>query len=125
MAKSDYLENKILNLVYKNTAWTPPTTMYGALMTATPSDTGGGTEATGGSYARQALTMGTPSLGSISNTATITFTAVAAGTYTHVATYDASTAGNLHHYGALSSPIIANAGSDIVFEVGDFTITED
>lgn len=124
MSKSDYLENKILNVVFKNTAYTPPATVYGALMTATPTDTGGGTEVTGGSYARQALTMGTPSLGTITNTLAVNFTAVPAGTITHIAVYDDLTAGNLLYYGALSSSIIALAGADIQFGVGNFTITE-
>lgn len=125
MAKSDYLEDKILNVVFKNTAYTPPATVYGALMTATPTDTGGGTEVVGGSYARQALTMGTPSLGTIANSALVTFTAVPASTITHIAVYDALTTGNLLYYGALSSSIIAPAGTDINFEVGDFIVAED
>lgn len=125
MAKSDYLENKILNHTLKNTAYTSPTTVYAALMTATPTDTGGGTEVTGGSYARQAVTFGTPTLGSVSNSLAITFSALPAATITHIAVYDALTAGNLLYYGPLSSSIIATAGADVVFGVGDFTITED
>lgn len=127
MGKSDYLENKILNLVFKNTAYTPPATVYAALMTAAPTDTGGGTEVTGGSYARQALTMGTPSLGVITNTLAVTFSTVPAGTITHIAIYDASSGGNLLYYNALSSSIIvpATGGADIEFGVGDITITED
>lgn len=124
MSKSDFLENKLLNIVFKNTAYTPPATVYAALMTAAPTDTGGGTEVTGGSYARQALTMGTPSLGVITNTLAFTFSAVPAATITHVAVYDALTTGNLLYYEALSSSIIATAGADIEFGVGDFTVTE-
>lgn len=126
MSKSDYLENKILNVVFKNTAYTPPATVYAALFTATPSDTGGGTEVTGGSYARQALTMGTPSLGTISNTATITFSSVPSGTITTLGVYDASTGGNLLYYQGLTSNIIvpSSGAADIVFGVGDFSVTE-
>lgn len=126
MGKTDFLENKIINIVFKNTAYTPPATVYAALFTATPSDTGGGTEVTGGSYARQALTMGTASLGSISNTATITFSSVPTGTITTLGVYDASTGGNLLYYQALTSNIIvpASGAADIVFGVGDFVVTE-
>lgn len=124
MAKSDYTENKLLNIVFKNTAWTPPATVYAALMTAIPSDTGGGTEVAGGSYARQALTMGSPSLGTITNSLAFTFSAIPAATITSLAVYDASTSGNLLYYEALSSNIIATAGADIEFGVGDFTVTE-
>lgn len=124
MAKSDYLENKILDHVFNNTAYTSPAAVYGALMTAIPNDTGGGTEVAGGSYARQALTMGSPTLGVITNSAAVTFSAVPSATITSIAIYDAATAGNLLYYGALTSNIIAPAGSDINFDVGDFTITE-
>lgn len=124
MSKSDYLEDKILNIVFKNTAYTPPATVYGALMTATPNDTGGGTEVAGGSYARQALTMGTPSSGTITNTLAVTFSAVPAATISHIAIYDASTSGNLLYYASLTGNIVTTTGADIEFGVGDFTITE-
>ncbi len=88
-------------------------TVYGALMTATPSDTGGGTEVTGGSYARQALTMGSPALGVITNSVAVNYTAMPAATVTHIAVYDALTAGNLLYYGALTSQIITTSGADI------------
>lgn len=125
MAKTDYLENALLNHVLKNSAYSSPATVYAALMTVAPTDSTGGTEATGGSYARQALTFGTPSAGSVSNTLAVTFSAVAAATYTHIAIFDALTSGNLLYYQALSSNIVATAGSDIEFGVGDITVTED
>lgn len=125
MGKSDYLENKILNIVFKNTAYTPPATVYAALMTATPTDSGGGTEVTGGSYARQALTMGTATAGSITNTVAVVFTGVPAATITHIAVYDASTGGNLLYYNALSTSIITTASAEVDFDVGNFTVTED
>lgn len=124
MSKSDYLEDKILNIVFKNTAYTPPATVYGALMTATPIETGGGTEVAGGSYARQALTMGTPSSGAITNTLAITFSSLPAATITHIAVYDDISAGNLLYYGSLTGSIVTTTGADIEFGVGDFTITE-
>ena len=50
-AFSDYLENKVLGHVFGGTAYTAPTTLYVALYTVAPSDTGGGTEVSGGAYA--------------------------------------------------------------------------
>ena len=50
---SDYLENKLIDHFLGTTSYTMPTPVYVALYTVTPSDAGGGTEATGGSYARQ------------------------------------------------------------------------
>ena len=45
---SDYLENKVLEHVFENSAYTAPSTLYAALFTVAPSDTGGGTEVSGG-----------------------------------------------------------------------------
>ena len=52
---SDYLEDKVLNHVFGGTAYTAPSTLYVGLYTAAPSDTGGGTEVSGGSYARKSM----------------------------------------------------------------------
>jgi hypothetical protein len=65
---SDYLEDAVLDHVFRNTALTSPTTVYVALYTATPSDAGGGTEVSGGSYARTAGTFGAASGGGRSPT---------------------------------------------------------
>lgn len=125
MAKSNYLEDKILNHVFKATAYTAPATTYAALMTAAPNETGGGTEVAGGSYARQAITWGSPSAGTIANSSTLTFSALPAATITHIAVYDAATSGNLLYYGGLSSNIVSISGADVEFAAGDFAIIED
>jgi len=49
--KSDYLENKVLDHVLRNTSYTPPATVYLGLFTANPTDAGGGTEVSGNAYA--------------------------------------------------------------------------
>src|SRR4051812_12603217 len=54
---SDYLENKIADLMFGATAFTPPVTYYLALFTTPPNEAGvGGVEVTGGGYARKAIT---------------------------------------------------------------------
>jgi len=55
-SKSDFLELKLLDHVLGNTAYTAPTIVYVALYTVAPTDAGGGTEVTGGAYARVAVT---------------------------------------------------------------------
>ena len=45
---SDYLEDKVLDHGFGGTAYTAPTTLYVALYTVAPTDTGGGTEVSGG-----------------------------------------------------------------------------
>ena len=47
---SDYLENKVVGHVFGGAAYTAPATLYVALYTSAPSDTGGGTEVSGGGY---------------------------------------------------------------------------
>ena len=47
---SDYLEDKVLDHVFGGTAYTAPSTLYVALYTVAPTDTGGGTEVSGGGY---------------------------------------------------------------------------
>ena len=54
---SDYLEDKVLEHVFGGNAFTAPSTLYVALYTVAPSDTGGGTEVSGGAYARQTGTF--------------------------------------------------------------------
>ena len=54
---SDYLEDKVLDHVFGGNAYTAPSTLYVALYTVAPTDTGGGTEVSGGAYARQTATF--------------------------------------------------------------------
>jgi len=127
-ALSDYLENKIIDQLFRGQAFTFPTTVYVGLLTAAPSDTGGGTEVSGGSYARVSVASslanwaGTQSAGSTtassgtsgttSNNIAITFPSPTAtwGVITHVAIYDAASSGNLLIHGALTIPKTVNNG---------------
>ena len=55
---TDYLEDKVLDHVFGGTAYTAPSTLYVALFTVSPGDDGtGGTEVSGGAYARQTATF--------------------------------------------------------------------
>ncbi len=116
---SDYLETQIGNVLFRTqTAW-KPAAIYLALFTAAPSDSGGGTEVTGGSYARVAVTQldvnwNAPSAGDglFSNVGDIAFPTPTAnwGTITHFGIFDASTAGNLLIWGALTTSKTVNNG---------------
>lgn len=124
-SKTNYLENKILDHVTGRTTYTKPSAVYLGLFTAAPTETTGGTEVTGGSYARQAITFGSAAAsGSISSTAIVTFSAMPAATVTYCGVFDASTSGNLLYYKQLPSSITTVAGDDIVFPIGNITITE-
>lgn len=126
-AMTDYLEAKLLDHVFRNVAYTPPTTVYVALYTAAPTDAGGGTEVTGGSYARQsvAFSAAVSGPGTVSNSASITFTNMPAVTITHAAVLDALTAGNMLMHGALTASRTTAAGDNLSIAVGDLVLTFD
>ena len=128
---SDYLEQQILNHIFRNTAiFTPPANVYLALFTAAPSDSGGGTEVTGGSYARKAVSTTTqwnaPGVGGLTDNinAQAFVTATASwGTITHFAIFDAASAGNLLFHGALTASKVVGSGDTIQFAAGDLDVT--
>lgn len=124
-AASDYLENALLDHVLRNTAMTSPSAVYLALYTAAPSDAGGGTEVSGGGYARQAITFAAASGGTISSSAEVTYTASGAnyGTVTHWGIFDAATSGNLLVHGALSASRVVNDGDTLTIASGDIDIS--
>jgi len=124
---SNYLENALLNHVFRNTAMTSPTTVYVALYTSDPTDDDTGAEVSGGGYERQAVTFSAPSNGVISNSSTIIFPVATAnwGTITHIGIKDASTGGNLLVYNAVIQPKTINAGDQVIINAGELTITFD
>lgn len=121
-AATDYLENKIIDHLLRNQAYSPPATVYVALFTTATDDAGGGTEVAGGSYARQAITLSAASGGTTSNTGALTFTNMPAATVTHAALMDASSAGNMLVHGALSVPKVVGAGDSLVIAIGDYDV---
>ncbi len=141
-ALSDYLENKLIDHLLRATAYSAPATTYIALLTAAPSDAGGGTEVSGGSYARASVASGTSAWtatqggtsgassgtgGTTSNAATINFATPTAswGTVTHFGVYDASTTGNLLFYGTLTASKTINGGDSVSFAAGALTLQID
>lgn len=129
---SNFLELKLLDHVFGNAAYTAPATLYVALFTATPSDTGGGTEVSGGSYARKDVTNNATNFpaaaaGAKSNGTAITFVTATAswGVVTQFGIFDASTAGNLLAWGDLTASKTVDSGDTVSFAVGDLDILLD
>ena len=124
---SNYLEAKILDHVLNNTSYTSPTTTYVGLYTVAPDDTGGGTEVTGGSYARQALSVSTASGGIVTSDADITFPQATAnwGTVVAIGIHDASAAGNLLMYTDLTTSKTIETGDILKIASGNLTVTLD
>ncbi len=122
MQISDYLENLVIDHLLRAQAYTPVSTVYLALFDTATTDAGGGTEVTGGSYARQAVTIGAPSAGAASNTGALTFPNMPAGTRSHAALMDAASAGNMLFHGALSTPKTTIAGQSVGVSVGELDV---
>lgn len=111
----------------------PKRPLYFALFTAAPSDSGGGTEVSGGSYARAQLdptdanwNAASGGNGLTDNAAVITFPAPTAnwGVVTHVGVFDRATGGNLLFHGALTtSKTINNGDAAPTFPAGSFDLT--
>lgn len=123
---SDYLENELLDHVFRNAAYTPPAAVYLGLYTASPTDAGGGTEVSGGGYVRQAITYGdAASGGALTNTAAVSFTASGAnfGTIVAVGIFDASSAGNLLAWDDLASSVVVNDTDTLTFPIGELDLT--
>lgn len=129
MSKSDYAENKVLELLVGKTAFATPTSRL-ALFTAAPSDAGGGTEVSGTSYAR-VTTAGSDwaaaASGSISNATVLTFPTAGGswGTVTHFGLFDAATSGNLLRWAALTTSKVVGTGDVVSFAIGSLVFTED
>jgi len=121
---SDYLENKVVGHVFGGSAYTAPSTLYVALYTSAPSDTGGGTEVSGGAYARQTAAFSI-SADTASNTSAIEYPTATAdyGTVVAVGVFDASSSGNLLAYGNLTTSKTVSTGDVFRFNAGAIDIT--
>jgi hypothetical protein len=122
MSISNYAENKILDHVTGEAAWTMPTTVYVKLHTGDPGEAA--TSNAASETTRKAASWAAASSGSIATDATLEWTNVAATeTYTHWSLWDASTSGNALWTGALSSSAAVTAGD--TFQITTLTLSLD
>ena len=129
---SDYLENQLLDHVFKTGAvYAPETNLYIALCTSTPLDantTAPAGELSGGGYLRiKCNTWDLAAAGATENTQTVTFPQATAdlGTVTHFAICNKTTVGAMLAWGALSSPRVISSGDTASFATGDLDVTLD
>jgi hypothetical protein len=128
MSLSNTFETHTLQYLFTTTSVTRPTAWYIALFTSNPDEDASGTEVStsGTAYARQSVTFSV-SGNTATNTAAIEFpTATASyGTVTHVGVYDASTAGNLIAYAALTTSKAIDTGDVMRIPSSDLDVTMD
>ena len=121
---SNYLENALINATLRATTFTSPTTVYVSLHSADPTDAGGN-EISGNSYARKAVTFGSPSNGTSTNSADVTFDQATGswGTITHIGIQDALTSGNLLYHTPLTTS--KTIDTDDIFRIasGQLSVT--
>jgi hypothetical protein len=132
MAKTNYLEDAMINFFLRNDAdtFTPPATVYVALLTAvSDAEAGPVTEVSGGAgYARVSCAFADPAgTGVTSNSAEVAFgeSTGANGTVTHFALYDASSAGNALYIGSVDTPFAYSTGVLPRFAAGALDVTEE
>lgn len=124
---NNYLANKLLDHIFKNTAYTPVATVYAALSTANPTDADSGLAEPSAGYARTSVAFAAASGGSSSNSADRLFPEATGsqGTLTYASLRDASSGGNALAYAALSSSAAIGTGDIPEFLTGNLVITVD
>lgn len=119
-AMSDWLENKLIDFLFRGQTFTQATSIKVGLFTSPPNETGGGTEVAGNNYARASLnctlanwagtqgdnttTASSGTSGTTSNNAVLTFPTPTGswGTVTHFAVFDNNS--NMYFWSALATP---------------------
>lgn len=133
-ALSDYLEDELLDHLLRNAAYSRPATVYLALFTADPGESGNTGEVSGGSYARAAITNNNTNFPQVAATGTptksnggiISFPTATGdwGTVTHWAIYDASSGStNMLVHGALGTPRFVKSGDTPKVAAGILSFT--
>ena len=122
---SNYLESKLIDHVFRNTAFTTPGIVHVALYSTDPTDADIGTELTGDGYARIAVSMGADTDGVSLNDAEVLFAAATADwtAISHIGIRDEAAVGNLLMHKALTAPVTVLNTNNFRIPVGDLEIT--
>jgi hypothetical protein len=129
---SNYLADKVRDFLFRGGSFAAPATLYLALYTTATTAAGGGTEATGGSYARLAIPCNTSNWSAPSTTSGLTDNVLALafamatgswGSITHFALRDASSGGNLIVQAALGGSVAVAANNTFTVPVGALDVT--
>ena len=127
------LKNSLIDLIFRNGSWARPANWDVALFTVAPSDAGGGTEVSGGAYARQSVATGAsaawgaPTDGDTDNDNTITFPTATAnwGLVVAVALFNSTT---MEWWGWLSNihwPVNGADTGDVFTAIGHTLANDD
>ena len=126
MSLTNTFETTTLTWLLTASSATRPTAWYIGLFTVAPTDAGGGTEVSGVSYVRKAVTF-TVTGDTASNSAAVEWPVAGGswGTITDLAIFDAVTAGNMIGYATLTAAKIIATGDVFRIPLGDLDVTLD
>lgn len=126
---TNYSENLVLNWIFTTNSATRPTAWYVALYTVAPGESGGGTECSGTSYARQSVAFSVTGTAptTAANSAAVEFPTAGGswGTIVAAGIFDASSSGNLLAFADLTTSRTIDTGDVLRFNTGALTITLD
>lgn len=130
---SNYIENAVLDHVFKTAVYTPPTNIYVGLFTTSPDDAGGGVEVSGGNYSRvvvnswSASTTNVDGKAEISNAVEATFPTANAdwGSIAAIGIFDDISGGNLIAHSVVTIPKTIYDGDTASFSTDSIIITLD
>ena len=116
------IANSILDALCRSVAWVEPAEFWVKLHTGDPGASGASNAAT--ETDRVQATFSAASGGAITNSAAITWSAVAAAeTYTHISFWSASTAGTFLGSDALAASKTVDAGDDFEIAAGELDLS--
>ena len=113
----------IISKVLRNTNFTPASTIYVSIHTASPGETGAN-ENSAYTGDRKSVAFDAPSAGTgvTQNTGAVTFASMPAITVTHIGLWDAATGGNFIWGGALDNSKVVSNGDSFIIAIGDLDI---
>lgn len=130
--KSDTYRSNVIDHLLGNVSFTPPATLYAALYTVAPTESGGGVEVSGGSYARVSVTNNltnfpAATLGTKSNGTSIVFpTATASwGQVTSFGLHSHATNDALVVWGMLDDELVVTNGTTPTFPPASLSFSEE
>lgn len=126
-ALTNVAENRFLDHVCLVSSWTPSSPLRVALYRVSPTEAGGGTEVSGGSYARTVVTFSAASNGSITNSSDVVFPVATSswGTVVAIAIFDSSSSPMMIWYGTTSSGKTVESGDEYRLPAGSIVLTSD
>src|SRR5947209_4393537 len=141
---SDYLENKLIDALFRGGSFTFPSTVYIGLCTASPNDASTGSscnEVSGGNYARQSVACNSSNFqdtaggtaatssgttGTTKNVSAISWSGVTwAATVTSLVICDAASGGNILFYGDLASSKTVSSGDTFTLTAAGVSVQID